>query len=63
MFNGEIIFHKKDTEKVVLLHYKSERLNIKFGAEKALCTFLSCTKRPFVGERNNAQEDNFLAIL
>ena len=35
MFNGELIFHKKDTEKVVLF-YTSERLDIKFRA-KNLC--------------------------
>ena len=34
MFNGELRFHKKDTEKVVLFFITSERLDIKLRAKK-----------------------------
>ena len=42
MFNGEIIFHKKDTEKVGLLH--SERHDIKFRSEKLCAHFYHAPK-------------------
>ena len=39
MFNGELIFHKKDTEKVVLFFITSERLDVKIR-DKNLCAHL-----------------------
>ena len=47
MFNGEIIFYKKNTEKMVLLHYKWKTW-YQVQGWKTLRTFLSCTKHPFV---------------
>ena len=58
MFNGEIIFHKKDTEKVVLLHYKWKTqyqvldwkniVHISFMHQTSFCQFIeneiSCKK-------------------
>ena len=59
MFNGEIIFLKKDTEKVVLLHYKWKIQ----GLKKLYVQSLSCTKFPFLGHKNIVQENYFEVIL
>ena len=60
MFNGEIIFHKKDTEKVGLLH--SERHDIKFRSEK-LCAHFYHAPKILLWAQNIVQENNFVAIL
>ena len=62
MFNGELIFHKKDTEKVVLFFVTSERLDIKFRAKK-LCAHLYYAPNTLLWAQNFVPENNFVAIL
>ena len=71
MFNGELIFHKKDTEKVVLFFITSERLDIKLRAKKLCPHFYYapnillwgtkfCARKQFCSNTLQGMNSNFL---
>ena len=62
MFNGEMIFHKKDTDKVVLLHYKWKTWYQVQGKKNFVFNPIM-HQTSFFGAQNIVQENNFVAIL
>ena len=62
MFNGEIIFSKKDIEKVVLLYYKWKTW-YQVQAWKNFVHISIIHETSFCGAQNIVQEKIFLAML
>ena len=62
MFNGELIFHKKDTEKVVLFFSTSKDL-ISSSGLKNFVHISIMYQTSFCGAQKFVPENNFVAIL